>query len=776
MSALSSVGTAAARLTVSGLATGLDTDKLIEGLTAIEQSRIARLRNRQAGVTAKQTAFKAIETRLLALQGQLTQLGRSQANVFDGRTVATSDEAVLTGAASSSASPGVYTLRVTGLARVHQVASQGFEDAGSTITKGTVAVGLGAATKTLTIDDTNNTLSGLAAAINGANVGVTASIVKDGSGQPYRLLLAATKTGAANTIAFTNNLAADVGGARRPEVAGNYVGAAVTGAGFTGTAAVASNTGAGGYTGTTNNRYTFTVQQGGTVGTDGNITLAYADSTGANTGTIALGAGDADVLKDVAQGIRVKLGAGTLVAGETFTVDAYVSTVQQAADATILLGSGSGALTATSDTNRVDGLLGGVTLNLLGADPNRDVTVTVANDTEKATKAITDFVAGYNDLMEFIDQLVRYDPATNQSGILLGDRSILTVQDQVRRVLSEPVAGLPSAMNRLGALGITFDDRGRLAVNDGKLGDALEGRRAGVTLQDVRRLFALTGESSNPGIQFVTGSNKTKASTAPYQVDITQAATQAALTAGVALDEATTLLAGSNTFTVKVDGRTSGTITLEPRTYTRLALAQAVQAQINADGEAAGRRVTVSVKDNKLVISSAAYGRASEVAVLSGPALAALKFAGGETATGADVAGSFVVDGQTEAATGNGQILAGAPDNASTADLQVRVTLAPAQVAPGADGTVAVTRGLATKLGDVLGALLDPVSGRLKSIDDGFQDRIDDLKKSIDRQTAAAEAKRQALVLEFAALEKTVSQLKATGDQLAAQLATMKLS
>src|SRR5439155_3685068 len=135
---------------------------------------------------------------------------------FDARTVTSSNQDLLTAAGSSSAAPGVYTLQVNSLARAEQLASQGFDSANSTITQGTIQlhVGTGAAA-TITIDSTNNTLQGLANAINNANAGVTATVLNDGSGngnQAYRLLLTAKQSGANNSISITNNLAADGGG------------------------------------------------------------------------------------------------------------------------------------------------------------------------------------------------------------------------------------------------------------------------------------------------------------------------------------------------------------------------------------------------------------------------------------------------------------------------------------------------------------------------------------------------------------------------------------
>jgi len=58
----------------------------------------------------------------------------------------------------------------------------------------------GAATKTVTIDASNNSLQGIRDAINAAKIGVTASIVNDGSSSPYRLVLSADSMGASNSM------------------------------------------------------------------------------------------------------------------------------------------------------------------------------------------------------------------------------------------------------------------------------------------------------------------------------------------------------------------------------------------------------------------------------------------------------------------------------------------------------------------------------------------------------------------------------------------------
>lgn len=772
MSSLSSLGLSGG-VSVNGLVTGLDTDKLLEGLLAVQQGKIERLRARQDKINLEQTAFKSLEARLSTFQSSLTQLTRAVNGVFDARQATSSADSLVTAAATSSATPGTYNLKVNSLARAHQVAAQGFDSLTSAITQGTLQISVGGTAKTVTIDATNNTLSGLASAINAAGAGVTATIVNDGRAQPYRLILTASKTGTANAITLTNNLAADNNGARRPEFNATTIGSAVAGTNYTGTATPTSG---GTYTGTTNKTFTFTVQGSGdfTVGTD-NFSVLVTDSAG-NSQTVSFdNTYTAGTLRTVGtEGVQFALGAGTVTAGQSFTIDAYVPTVQAAADASVTLGSGAGAMTVTSASNTLDGVISGVALNLKGADATRDVTLTVSNDIDKAKKAVEGFVESYNAIMSAIDENVRFDAQTNKAGLLLGNRTVTAIQDQLRSLATGAVAGISGGMNRLSALGITTTDTGRLSLNAAKLDDALNGRIAGTSLEDVKRLFSLSGTSTNSSISFIYASARTKADGTTVQVDITQAATRGSFTATNDLAASTVITAANNSFTITVDGQLSGTITLADGTYSRSALAQAIQAQINADATLAGRDVTVGLTGNKLTITSATYGSTSEVKIGTGSALAMLGLAGTESGTGQNVAGNFIVDGRTEAANGQGQLLTGRSTNAATADLQVRVALTTSQVQAGSDATLTLTRGVASQLDAAVNALVEPSTGRLKAVYQGYQDRIDDVQKTITRESQAFEARRTALLRQFVALEQTVSQLRSTGDLINSQVNALR--
>ncbi|MGK5068979.1 flagellar filament capping protein FliD [Janthinobacterium sp. RT4P48] len=110
----------------------------------------------------------------------------------------------------------------------------GSNPAAAGLTAGTVGSYLGAgftqdatqATGSVVIDSTNNTLQGIRDAINNAGLGVTASIVSDGSDKPFHLVLSSSKTGANSAMnislsgsngqppdsALNDLLAYDVGG------------------------------------------------------------------------------------------------------------------------------------------------------------------------------------------------------------------------------------------------------------------------------------------------------------------------------------------------------------------------------------------------------------------------------------------------------------------------------------------------------------------------------------------------------------------------------------
>ena len=746
-----------------GLASGINTEKIVAELAKFKRQQVETLQGRQQEVETKRAAFTAIELHLIRVQSAANALSATNNGAFDGRTATSSDHALMDVAAGSTAEPGTYTVRVNRLALPQQLASQGFDSIDSEISQGTFQITSGSQTATVTINSTNNTLRQFATAIENAGIGIKANFVDDGSAttsQPTRLLLTA-ESGTANAITISNTLAESSGTAIKPNFSSSSIGAAVVDTNATGTSIPTANTGPGTYTGTSNETFTFTVTGAGTVGTDDGLQVEYTNIAGDQTGTLTINAADAATNLSVAQGIEVQFSAGTLVAGDTFTIDAFVPNVQDAQDAEVQLGSGSGALKVQSASNVAQGLIPGVTLNLRGVDTSKDVTVVVDYDKSKVTGAVDELVTAYNGLTNFIRLQTRFDPDTNTAGLLSGSVLVQTVQQTLQESVYSVSATLPSKINRLGAAGISTAEDGSLQLNKSTLQEILGGDHAEVSYADLRRLFVMDGQSTNPGIQYIASSSQTAESATPYEVDLTQVAERATIAATNPLSATTTIDSSNNTFVVRVDGRETGIVTVAAGNYTRAELAAQLEAQINADLSSSGQRVTVTVSGTHLVITSGTYGYASEVAIVSGTGLTDLGFAGGETDRGQDVVGNFVVDGVVETAVGSGQVLVGKSDNTNTADLQVFVTLDGSEVQAGAEAELTVTRGVASRIGLTLNSLLDPTSGRLSIIDRSLAGEIEDIGEQIDQKTTAMEESEAALYRQFVALERVANQSKA---------------
>lgn len=117
-------------------------------------------------------------------------IGHASNSVNDGSNVTLTSTINL---ASSNASP--ITIAGSNPAAAGLTAGSGGAYMNTNFTQdGTQATG------TVVIDATNNTLQGIRDAINNAGLGVTASIVSDGTDKPFHLVLSSSKTGANSSM------------------------------------------------------------------------------------------------------------------------------------------------------------------------------------------------------------------------------------------------------------------------------------------------------------------------------------------------------------------------------------------------------------------------------------------------------------------------------------------------------------------------------------------------------------------------------------------------
>jgi flagellar hook-associated protein 2 len=200
----SAASSPSALITSTGIGSGLNISAIVSSLTTnYGAAQTNQLTAQQNSLDAQVSAYGTFTSALDTLQASLTSLQNpSQLAGFDA-TVA--DKTIASATTTSDAVAGQYTLEVQNLATAASLTSKPIASASSTVGTGSLQISVGGATSSITIDSTDNTLSGIAAAINSDpnNPGVTASIITASDGA--RLVLTGTTTGASNAITVTQS-------------------------------------------------------------------------------------------------------------------------------------------------------------------------------------------------------------------------------------------------------------------------------------------------------------------------------------------------------------------------------------------------------------------------------------------------------------------------------------------------------------------------------------------------------------------------------------------
>ncbi len=152
------------------------------------------------------------------------------------------------------------------------------------------------------------------------------------------------------------------------------------------------------------------------------------------------------------------------------------TTLAKAQDARVLLGGASGGVLATSSTNTISGLIPGVTLDLTGTSA-APVEVTVAQDTGKLIETMKGLVSAFNSALQRIDELSSFNSETQARGILLGDGTLLSVENRLMRFTSIRATG---ELTGAASAGLKLKN-GRLEFDEQKFRDALAQSPQGVT-------------------------------------------------------------------------------------------------------------------------------------------------------------------------------------------------------------------------------------------------------------------------------------------------------
>lgn len=205
------------QMSISGLASGLDTSTIISQLMQVEAIPQQQLQAKLATEQRVVSAYQSVNTRITALQTAADALTLSSGW---GLAKATSSASSVTATASTGALAGQLTFHVDALA-TNQV------DLGSTSTaltdttyftgtSFTLTTGTASATPTTTtITPKDGSLQSIVTAVNAAGIGVTASAVQVSPGS-YRLQLTSSKVGSAGAFSVDSALSSAAGFAATP--------------------------------------------------------------------------------------------------------------------------------------------------------------------------------------------------------------------------------------------------------------------------------------------------------------------------------------------------------------------------------------------------------------------------------------------------------------------------------------------------------------------------------------------------------------------------------
>lgn len=205
--------------------TAFDVPTLVSQLMGIERRPIDSLNARISSYETKISSFGTLSSLVSGFQTAAKSLNTTLQKL----SATPSDTGAMSATADSTAVPGTYSVNVSKLAQSQNLVAAGQTASNvaigdgtattvtidlGTISGGTLTNGVysgaaftsnGSGTVNVVIDGTNNTLEGIRDAINAASAGVTATIVNDGSGTPYRLALTSSSTGASNSLKITTS-------------------------------------------------------------------------------------------------------------------------------------------------------------------------------------------------------------------------------------------------------------------------------------------------------------------------------------------------------------------------------------------------------------------------------------------------------------------------------------------------------------------------------------------------------------------------------------------
>jgi len=153
--------------------------------------------------------------------------------------------------------------------------------------------------------------------------------------------------------------------------------------------------------------------------------------------------------------------------------DLGVDVLDEGNDSRVFFGSDNAAsgVLLSSSTNQLDGIVQGVTIDLLSRSDDA-VEISVTTNTGEIESKIQAFVDSFNNVIDGIDFRTRFDQETETRGILLGDSTLINLRGSMYSTLRRGNDGFSGAFDSLIGVGIKIGSGGKLEFDTEKFREA----------------------------------------------------------------------------------------------------------------------------------------------------------------------------------------------------------------------------------------------------------------------------------------------------------------
>ena len=412
-------------------------------------------------------------------------------------------------------------------------------------------------------------------------------------------------------------------------------------------------------------------------------------------------------------------------------------------------------LLVTSGSNKVEGVIEGVTINLLGISSG-PLTLTIADDTDTVKESIQEFVNAYNDAYSFVNSQFLYIEDVG-SGTLAGESLVRSIQSDLSTIVRNAVSGLPGPLNNLQFAGVEIQGDGTLQIDDSRLDDKLENN-----FLDVKKMFLAFAETSNSSLTFLGVGPETLAG--DYEVTISQLAEAATLTSPHSIsttlqtDETLTFSLGSENSVVSL----TSNMTIDD-------VVSAINTQLDTDSIA----LTAS-KDgsDNLVITADNKGASTSFTVVSDIASPIPGQGTGFDTTGSSDAGEDLMGTIKDTVSGMVYAAKATADNVLVGDdgpvKGLRVQFDGSST--GVIGTLTLTLGYAEQLQRELEGLTDTVTGPISDTKTRLEERVESLEDDIESLEGRLLVRERFLLEQFAQADAALRQLSVLQSTINSQI------